>query len=386
MYESMTEGRKQAKKLLIVVTPLMNTGGTARRLKLWTHYLREEFEVRILCWTYEAVAEVLRGEGAAVRHDKTLGRLGRCSVIPGVLSISSEIRRYTPDVIISMFVWADFLTSHALARHRFAEGGLHKNPPHIVHLGGNPVPPKHAFSLGAAQECIYGAMVKKSLVLADRIICIDNHDKDMVVSEYSLSDKKVQVIPIGIELSDFSARRGCHDPFTFGVVSRLSREKNVEVIIRAVKGVLESGKKFRLAIFGDGPERERLERLAGQMGLGNHVAFHGWIPEPAAAFAAIDCLLMFSDTEGTPRAILEAGEKGVPVIARAVGGIGELVQDGKTGYLVNTQDELREKMTRIVDFPHESIEFGNGARRFIEARHSIHTEIGALKALMKSVT
>jgi glycosyltransferase involved in cell wall biosynthesis len=348
-------------------------------------YLREEFEVRILCWSNGEVAEALRGEGATVLEAPSLYRAGRVLVLPGLLSIYKEIKQYAPDSVISMFLWSDFLTAGAVSLHRW----LGKRTPHLVHIAGDPVPRSYTFSLPRAvhglQTRIYSRMVKRSLRQADRVICINDHDRDLVRSKFGLSNGQVQVIPIGIEMSPFNPRTGCHDPFTFGVVSRLSRVKNIDVIIRMVKRILESGRNCGLAIFGDGPEKVHLEKLVFETGLENRVTFRGWVAKPSAAFDAIDCLLMYSDTEGTPRAILEAGARGVPVIARDVGGISGTVRHEKTGYLVNTEDELFYWMARVIDFTAESIIMGHELRRLIERKHSIHVEVAHLKVLLESV-
>jgi glycosyltransferase involved in cell wall biosynthesis len=85
---------------------------------------------------------------------------------------------------------------------------------------------------------------------------------------------------------------------------------------------------------GEGEERKKLEVLIARYGLGERVRLAGLVPGGDAYLEAFDIFLHTSRTEALGLAIIEAGLAGLPVVATNVGGIPEIVEDGKTGLLV----------------------------------------------------
>ncbi len=117
---------------------------------------------------------------------------------------------------------------------------------------------------------------------------------------------------------------------------RLTPQKGVEVIIRAMPLVLKALPDAHLDIVGQGPDRTRLERLAWSLKLATHVRFHGYLPghardELAAKAWVAVCPSAF---EGWGVSCVEAGARGLPVIASNVNGLRDSVRDGITGLLV----------------------------------------------------
>ena len=92
----------------------------------------------------------------------------------------------------------------------------------------------------------------------------------------------------------------------------------------------------RLLVIGDGGERKNLESLTEKLNLKERVRFFGEIPNEKVPeyLAAADCFILPSLREGFGIAILEAQASGIPVIGTKVGGILDLIEDGKTGLLV----------------------------------------------------
>jgi glycosyltransferase involved in cell wall biosynthesis len=122
---------------------------------------------------------------------------------------------------------------------------------------------------------------------------------------------------------------------TVAYLGSLTPEKNIGSAIRAVGRIPEAC----LLVIGDGGERDQLQMLAGQVAPGR-VLFLGQLSEPAAILASADVLILPSRTEGIPGVLIEAGFLGLPIVATAVGGVREIVDDGITGSLVPPGDEL----------------------------------------------
>ena len=124
-----------------------------------------------------------------------------------------------------------------------------------------------------------------------------------------------------------------------GAVSRLSKEKNVALLLRAFALVLKEIPEASLRVYGDGPERRALEQQAEALGIGARVSFFGFVEGIARRCGEFDVLAVPSSRESFGLAALEAMNCGVPVVATRVGGLPELVADGETGLLVSPEDE-----------------------------------------------
>jgi len=159
--------------------------------------------------------------------------------------------------------------------------------------------------------------------------------------ELGTADRKIRIIPTGVPASRFAPvdeRRRTAARHHLGIengavtvvyIGSLSGEKNVDAAITAVAGI----PAMRLLVVGDGPDRSELEALASRAAPGR-VQFTGSLEDPGQALAAADVLVLPSRTEGIPAVLIEAAFSEVPIVATAVGGVGEIVVDGETGRLV----------------------------------------------------
>jgi L-malate glycosyltransferase len=123
------------------------------------------------------------------------------------------------------------------------------------------------------------------------------------------------------------------DAFVIGAVGRLDPVKNLRLLLQAHTLLLTKMPHARTVIIGDGAERERLEALAAELGVGDSVVFAGYRPHVRALMSAFDVYVNCSTYEGASLTILEAMAAGLPVVATPVGGNPELVIDRETGWL-----------------------------------------------------
>ena len=124
----------------------------------------------------------------------------------------------------------------------------------------------------------------------------------------------------------------------FVAVGRLAGQKNLALMLRAFQCGARPGDS--LTMFGDGPDRTRLERLAARLGIGDRVAFRGYVAEPAAQLPQFDVLLLSSDYEGVPAVILEALAANLWIIATDCSrSMATLLRRGSLGALVPVGDE-----------------------------------------------
>lgn len=188
-----------------------------------------------------------------------------------------------------------------------------------------------------------------------------------------IGSKNIEIIPNGINVSRFQnlnreesrMKLGLKDEFVIMTVARLEKRKGIQHLIEAVKNNQLSG-NYQLLIIGDGDERKNLENLAQTLNLKDKVKFLGPIPNEKIPgyLAAADCFILPSLKEGFGISILEAMAAGVPVIATRVGGILDIIKDGKNGILVEPQNsnEISDAVLKIHSQPEFKQKLVNSAR------------------------
>ena len=123
-----------------------------------------------------------------------------------------------------------------------------------------------------------------------------------------------------------------------GTAGRLVELKGIKYLLRAAAALRSEFPALRVEIAGSGPQRKKLEEAVAHAGLERRVKFLGWIDDLSSALSRWDVFVMPSLEEGFPIAALDAMAAGLPVVATSVGGVPELIEDGKTGCLVPPRD------------------------------------------------
>jgi glycosyltransferase involved in cell wall biosynthesis len=216
---------------------------------------------------------------------------------------------------------------------------------------------------------------------ADRMVCV-SQDIACLCEDQHISAAKTCTIPNGIDLQRF----GFSGPRAGGpavYVGRLSPEKDVPSLLRAIAFVVAQAPAFRLQIAGDGPCRAELISLARSLGVAENVEFLGEIKDIPTLLRQASLLVLPSLTEGMPLTILEAMACGLPVIATRVGGIPEAVADGATGLLVSPGElqHLADALLRIHHKPDLGRQMGQAGRLRAENQFDVRRMVSAYESL-----
>jgi glycosyltransferase involved in cell wall biosynthesis len=204
------------------------------------------------------------------------------------------------------------------------------------------------------------------------------------VSEWGISPQRIQVIYNSVDSLNGvkPARVPLAAPLKVVTVGRLVSYKRVDRVLEAIVSLEDIG----LVIVGDGPERSHLTNLVKKLGLFSRVYFTGQRTkeETLSFMAACDFFILNSTYEGLPHVILEAMGLGLPVIATAVGGTPEVVQDGVNGRLI-PPDKDQELQIILADFlkkPEERLRLGRAAKvrvKDFEFQRMVEETISALE-------
>lgn len=178
-----------------------------------------------------------------------------------------------------------------------------------------------------------------------------------VISEKLLElgiKKRVEVVSNGVDLSKFQPKAANQGTFRFLHVGRLSREKNVDVVLQAFKQVVEH-RDAELWIVGQGPDAERLKLLTSQLGLDAAVKFCGTIPNAdlADVYASASAFVTASTFETEGIVLLEAMASGLAIVGVDKLAIPSLVKNGSNGFVVPPFDvkAFSDSMTTLIAQP-----------------------------------
>lgn len=243
------------------------------------------------------------------------------------------------------------------------------------------------------KNMIFTPLNKMALKKFPYYISVTENFKKMLV-ERGFPEDRIFVIYNGIDIDrpekyvsrkEFLGRYGIPDDgaYLFGIAARLDRVKDHRTLLEAIKKAGSALKNSRFLLAGTGAEEEHLKSMAKDSGIEDRIFFLGQVNDPFSLFNAIDVNMLTSVSESFPYALLEGAKMNLPVIATAVGGIPEMVRDGKDGWLFQPgdSDELAKILVEAVENPTEARERGENFNRrvreyfTVEAMADRHLEI-----------
>lgn len=185
--------------------------------------------------------------------------------------------------------------------------------------------------------------------LSDAILTVSERLREDLIAFRIAPPQRIHVVPLGLPLEPFADLEGVRgalrrelgcwtDTPLVGIIGRLVPIKNHDLFLEAARQVAQALPQARFLIVGDGERRAELEALAARLGLGEAVHFTGWRTDLPTLYADLDVVVISSRNEGTPVSLIEAMAAGVPVVSTAVGGVPDLLQEGRLGRLVPPDD------------------------------------------------
>jgi glycosyltransferase involved in cell wall biosynthesis len=191
---------------------------------------------------------------------------------------------------------------------------------------------------------------------ADVVIAISNAVAGLV------RGAKPRVIYAGVQIPESVTRP--EEGRVIGVAGRLVPIKDISTLLHALACLCSRFPDLQLEIAGSGPEQLAIEREIQLLGLEKHVRLLGWQSDLSSSFSRWDIYAQPSLEDAFPISVLEAMAAGLPVVASAVGGLPELVENGVTGWLVPPRDPaaLAERIEALLLDPSKSKGMGDAGR------------------------
>jgi glycosyltransferase involved in cell wall biosynthesis len=233
------------------------------------------------------------------------------------------------------------------------------------------------------------AMTKR----VDHVIAVSDSLRKILTEEEGVSVQNVSKIINGVDTTPFDRymdrdhlRRELGltpDDWAIGTVGSLSEWKNQQLLIRAAASV----QKVKVFIAGMGPKEHDLRNLIGELGVADRVFLVGGKSDIPRFLAAMDLFSLPSTTEATSLALLEAMAARLPVLATAVGGNTDIVVDGKTGFLVasNDLDGFIKYLMWSERHRNECRVFGQSGRKRIEEKYNFTRTVKEYEQVFQKV-
>lgn len=280
------------------------------------------------------------------------------------------------------------LGSQILHTHGYRPDVLH---PWAVHHHSIPVVTTlHGFTGGGLRNRLYQELQIQSSRRCAAVIAVSRPIGDLV-AQSGVPPERVHVIPnawsVRTELLPGTrARELLGVPpgvFHIGWVGRLSHEKGPDVLIEALRGLSDAD--IHVSVIGDGGLRPKLEATVAEASLPS-ITFHGAVRDAGQLFRAFDVLVLSSRTEGTPIVLLEAMEASVPIIATAVGGVPDVV-DEASAWLVSSENPrgLRGALRKVMAGPSEARARARRARERLYDQFALRPWIAQHEHLYRSL-
>ncbi len=361
-----TRGLPGRRIRLLFVAGNFVTGGAERHLlEMWRRLDRTRFDVRIA---------VLKKEGAFTPQVEALGlpitelRVGRrlydTSGVMGLARLVSLVMDFRPDVIHGYLFGANLFA--ALAGR----------------LCGVPVVCVAKRNVDAFETARQIAVQRLAHRLATHVTAVSEEVAGSSVA-LGVPRERITVIENGVDVARFDGRGASGDGLGLparpagvplvGAVGCLAPRKDFGTLLAALARLREHGREFRCAIAGDGPDRAMLEARAAELGLADRVAFLGERSDVDRLLPAFDLFTLSSREEGIPNALLEAMAAARPCVVTRVGGNAEVLEDGRTGWLVPPQDPpaLAAALEEALGHADEAKRRGDAARAAMITERSI---------------
>jgi phosphatidyl-myo-inositol dimannoside synthase len=233
-----------------------------------------------------------------------------------------------------------------------------------------------------------------SLKHADRVIVTSNFSREQVMRQHKIGSEPISSLPCTVDeklLGVTPVRNGRYPQLsneqrvilTVARMDATEQYKGHDVVLRALPSVIEKVANLTYVIVGDGDDRPRLELLARELGVANHVVFTGEIndSELVALYQRSELFVLPARTvvsspnpkgEGFGIVFLEAMAFGKPVVGPRYGAPAEIIRDGQNGLLVDPEDpaSLAEALSRLLADPDVAVAMGKAGRNYVRANYS----------------
>lgn len=220
--------------------------------------------------------------------------------------------------------------------------------------------------------------------IGDAVITVSEWDRGLALRYRVAPPERIFTVRNGVSDTPLRATPSRHPPRLI-MVARFASPKDQALLLRALASLKEL--PWSLDLVGDGPLLPQVKALAQTLSLSERVRFLGRRMDVDRLLAEAQIFVLVSNWEGLPLVVLEAMRAGLPVVASDVGGVGEAVVDGETGFLVPRGDGslLKDRLRRLLADPGLRVQMGLAARKRYEEHFTVERMTEAVWGVYRRV-
>jgi len=356
-----------------------NIGGPTYNATFLTRYMSGDFETLLIGGLPE------EGEADSLYIPKEYGieplLIPEMKRVPNLRSdreaykkIKSVIEEFRPHIVHTHAAKAG-----AIGRKAAKDCGV----PVIIHTFHGHV--FHSY-FGKAKTWLYKNIERNLAGRSTGIVAISEVQKKELSKDFKICKaEKIKVIPLGFDLSKFQEnlaekRKATRDHYhikedetAIAIIGRLAPIKNHAFFLEVIDDVLKTSnaEKVKVFIVGDGEMYAEIEAKVREINSKYNfqpVVMTSWIKDIPAFNAGMDIICLTSKNEGTPVSLIEAQATGVPVITTNVGGVQDIIDQGNTGFVVNSFAEYIEKLRFLIENEKKRQEMSQNGWAFVKEK------------------
>jgi glycosyltransferase involved in cell wall biosynthesis len=329
----------------------------------------DRFRITCLCPYESPTTEILRGMGAAV----FVARMDDDPPWRSIQAAVEIVRNFDVDLI-----HAHLPKAHVLAG---LAGSLTQTPA-LATVHGSSIT-THELGIHRATDTHLIAVCQEAYMQALAM---------------GVSPDRVTLIHNGVDLDVFRPSERVRSAFrasqgippeapVVGFVGRIDVEKGPDQFLQAAQVIHAEAPRAHFVLVGAGHQYDRMQQMAGELGLSEVTHFAGLWPDTSKVYPGIDLLLQTSRIEGTPLSLLEAMACELPVVALGVGGVPEIVEEGRTGMLVSPGDwrGVGQRAIDLLEHPARMAAMGQAARSRVRSHFDLRAMVAQTTHLMEVV-
>ncbi len=224
------------------------------------------------------------------------------------------------------------------------------------------------------KQFIYKIIERITALLPTRLIAVSNYDCKIALKHNICKPEKITAIQNGMpDIPPDLFADSSQSPPKLIMVARFKVPKDQQTLVQALGELKEL--PWELQLVGEGETQEAVIKEINHLGLSDKIKLLGHRDDVDQLMANSQIFILISHWEGFPLTILEAMRAKLPVIASNVGGVGETIIDDETGYLVNSKDELVERLKLLITDPNKRMEIGNQGRARYKKNFTLEVQL-----------
>lgn len=219
-------------------------------------------------------------------------------------------------------------------------------------------------------------------------IALTNYDKFVMTQIMHISENKIRIIHNGIDPKFGEEKPMSRNGYPIiGIVARLTKQKGISYLIKAIPIIAEKYKNVKVLIAGSGEEESTLRNLANRVGVLKRIEFLGYVKDVASIINCMDIFVLPSIWEGFPYVLLEAMLLKKPIVATNIFGVNEIIEHEKTGILVEPRnpDSMADAIIELLSNKKKAQSLGNVARRRVLNYFTLDKTISRIEQLYYSL-